>query len=63
MILAKDDLGDLVVLDAEAVRARLTYEAAIPVVREAMIALSDGRVRQQLPIAEFAPLATAAATD
>ena len=48
MSLAKDDLGDLVVLDAEAVRARLTYEAAIPVVREAMIALSDGRVRQQL---------------
>ena len=48
MSLAKDELGDLVVLDAEAVRARLTYEAAIPVVREAMIALSDGRVRQQL---------------
>lgn len=46
--MAKNDLGDLVVLDADAVRARLTYEAAIPVVREAMIALSDGRVRQQL---------------
>ena len=25
MSLAKDDLGDLVVLDAEAVRARLTF--------------------------------------
>lgn len=48
MSLAKNDLGDLVVLDADAVRARLTYEAAIPVVCEAMIALSDGRVRQQL---------------
>lgn len=48
MSLAKDDLGDLIVLDADAVRARLSYEAAIPVVREAMIALSDGRVRQQL---------------
>lgn len=48
MSLAKDDLGDLVVLDAAAVRARLSYEAAIPVVREAMIALSDGRVRQLL---------------
>ncbi len=48
MSLAKDDLGDLIVLDAAAVRARLSYEAAIAVVREAMIALSDGRVRQQL---------------
>ena len=48
MRLAKDDLGDLIVLDAAAVRARLSYDAAIPVVREAMIALSDGRVRQQL---------------
>ncbi len=48
MILAKDDLGDLVVLDAESVRARLTFVAAIQVVREAMIELSDGRVRQQL---------------
>jgi ornithine cyclodeaminase/alanine dehydrogenase-like protein (mu-crystallin family) len=48
MSLAKDDLGDLIVLDAAAVRARLSYDAAIPVVREAMVALSDGRVRQQL---------------
>lgn len=36
------------VLDAAAVRAALTYEAAIPLVRDAMIALSSGRVRQQL---------------
>lgn len=36
------------VLDAAAVRDVLTYEAAIPLVREAMIALSSGRVRQQL---------------
>src|SRR4051812_42577192 len=41
-------IGGLVVFDAADVRRRLTYEAAIPVVREAMIALSDGRVRQQL---------------
>ncbi|MBX3484881.1 ornithine cyclodeaminase family protein [Phenylobacterium sp.] len=40
--------GGLTVFSAEDVRARLTYEAAIPVVREAMIALSDGRVRQLL---------------
>ena len=32
MRLAKDDLGDLIVLDAAAVRARLSYEAAIAVV-------------------------------
>ncbi len=42
------DLGDLLVLGADEVHARLTYEAAIPAVREAMIALSDGRVRQLL---------------
>lgn len=41
-------LGGLIVFDAAAVRQALTYEAAIPVVREAMIALSDGRVRQLL---------------
>ncbi|MBL8555016.1 MAG: ornithine cyclodeaminase family protein [Phenylobacterium sp.] len=40
--------GGLAVFSAEDVRARLTYEAAYPVVREAMIALSDGRVRQLL---------------
>lgn len=38
----------LAVFDASAVRGALTYDAAIPVVREAMIALSDGRVRQLL---------------
>jgi ornithine cyclodeaminase/alanine dehydrogenase-like protein (mu-crystallin family) len=38
----------LVVLDAAAVRERLTVGAAIPVVREAMIALSTDRVRQLL---------------
>lgn len=41
-------VGDLTVFSAEDVRSRLTYEAAIPVVREAMVALSDGRVRQLL---------------
>lgn len=48
------DLNGLVTFDAAAVRAQLTYEAAIPVVREAMIALSDGRVRQLLR--SFIPL-------
>lgn len=43
-----DRIAGLTVFDAAAVRAALTYEAAIPVVREAMIALSDGRVRQRL---------------
>lgn len=38
----------LAVFDASAVREALTYEAAIPVVRGAMVALSDGRVRQLL---------------
>lgn len=42
------EIGDIVVLDAPTVRARLTYEMAIPVIREAMLALSDGRVRQLL---------------
>ena len=41
-------ISGLAVFDAAAVREALTYEAAIPVVREAMIALSDGRVRQRL---------------
>lgn len=41
-------IGGLRVFDAAAVRASLSYTAAIPVVREAMIALSDGRVRQLL---------------
>jgi ornithine cyclodeaminase/alanine dehydrogenase-like protein (mu-crystallin family) len=40
--------GGLVVFDAEAVRARLTCEAAMGPVRQAMVALSDGRVRQLL---------------
>jgi ornithine cyclodeaminase/alanine dehydrogenase-like protein (mu-crystallin family) len=38
----------LAVFSAEDVRAALTYEAAIPVVRDAMVALSDGRVKQLL---------------
>lgn len=42
------DLDGLLVLGADEVHARLTFEAAIPAVREAMIALSDGRVRQLL---------------
>lgn len=50
------DLADLIVLDAGKVRDGLSYEAAIGAVREAMIALSDGRVRQLLrsfiPVAE-----------
>jgi len=40
--------GELVVIGREEVRARLTYEACIPVVRDAMIALSQGRTRQTL---------------
>jgi ornithine cyclodeaminase len=35
-------------IDAEEVRRRLTYEAAIPIVREAMIAFSAGVTRQLL---------------
>lgn len=42
------EIGGIVVLDARAVREHLTYDVAIPVVREAMVALSDGRVRQLL---------------
>ena len=38
----------LIVFDAAAVRRGLTLADAIPVVRSAMIALSDGRVRQNL---------------
>lgn len=48
------DLQGLVVFDAAQVRESLTYEAAIGAVREAMIALSDGRVRQLLR--SFIPL-------
>lgn len=39
---------EVVVLDAAAVRERLTVGAAIPVVRDAMVALSSDRVRQLL---------------
>ena len=43
-------------IDREEVARRLTYEAAIPIVREAMIAFSTGRTRQLLrsilPLAE-----------
>ncbi|MEA1672952.1 ornithine cyclodeaminase family protein [Nitrospirillum sp. BR 11163] len=38
----------LAVFDAAAVHAGLGYDAAIPAVRQAMVALSTGRVRQQL---------------
>ncbi|WP_374469960.1 ornithine cyclodeaminase family protein [Phenylobacterium sp.] len=41
-------IAGIEVLDAAAVRAALTHEAAIPVLRRAMVALSSGRVRQQL---------------
>ncbi|WP_369059512.1 ornithine cyclodeaminase family protein [Caulobacter sp. 73W] len=41
-------IAGLKVFDAAAVAETLTIEAAIPVVREAMIALSAGRVRQEL---------------
>lgn len=41
-------MGDLVVIGREEVRRRLTYEVCIPLVREAMIALSQGRTRQLL---------------
>lgn len=42
------EIGGMVVFDAQAVREHLRYDVAIPVVREAMLALSDGRVRQLL---------------
>ena len=42
------EIGGMVVFDAQAVREHLSYDVAIPVVREAMLALSDGRVRQLL---------------
>ena len=42
------EIGSVAVFDGQAVRERLTYDVAIPVVREAMLALSDGRVRQLL---------------
>lgn len=43
-----DDIVGMAVFDARAVRELLSYEVAIPVVREAMLALSGGRVRQLL---------------
>ena len=42
------EIGGVVVFDAQAVRKHLSYDVAIPVVRDAMLALSDGRVRQLL---------------
>ena len=42
------EIEGIAVFDARTVRDHLTYEVAIPVVREAMLALSDGRVRQLL---------------
>lgn len=41
-------MDGLLVISREEVRARLTYEVCIPIVREAMIALSQGRTRQLL---------------
>lgn len=41
-------MAGLIVIGREEVRSRLTYEACIPIVREAMIALSQGRTRQLL---------------
>lgn len=41
-------IAGLRIWDVPAVRAALTYEAAIPVVRQAMAALSSGEVRQLL---------------
>ena len=38
----------LLVIDRETVRALLTYEVCTPLMREAMIALSQGRTRQLL---------------
>src|SRR5690349_17823259 len=40
--------GRMRVIDGEEVAARLTYEVAIPIVREAMIAFSKGVTRQHL---------------
>jgi ornithine cyclodeaminase/alanine dehydrogenase-like protein (mu-crystallin family) len=42
------EIEGIAVFDARTVRNHLSYEVAIPVVREAMLALSDGRVRQLL---------------
>lgn len=42
------EIAGLTVFDAAAVRAGLTWDAVIPAVRDAMLALSDGRVRQLL---------------
>ena len=42
------EIGGVVVFDGQAVRGRLSYDVAIPVIGEAMRALSDGRVRQLL---------------
>lgn len=41
-------MAELLVIGREEVRRRLTYEVCIPLVREAMIALSQGRTRQLL---------------
>lgn len=42
------ELAGLKIFDADAVRRGLTYEAAIPLMRSAMIALSSGEALQQL---------------
>ncbi len=46
----------MILIDREEVRRRLTYEVCIPIVRQAMIALSAGETRQHLrsiiPLAE-----------
>jgi ornithine cyclodeaminase/alanine dehydrogenase-like protein (mu-crystallin family) len=47
-------VGGVRIIDGDEVRARLTPRVCLPLVREAMIALSDGRVRQLLR--SFIPL-------
>lgn len=46
----------MILIDREEVKERLTYEVCIPIVRQAMIALSAGETRQHLrsiiPLAE-----------
>ena len=42
------EIGSVAVFDGQAVRELFGYDVAIPVIREAMRALSDGRVRQLL---------------
>ncbi|WP_374576154.1 ornithine cyclodeaminase family protein [Phenylobacterium sp.] len=41
-------MSELIIIGREEVRRRLTYDVCIPLVREAMVALSSGRTRQLL---------------